>query len=91
MNKLLFTAKGLHLSLVTQRPITQDVQLASGASQEYFFGLGASHLSNKHDLEESILRISRKVAYRIKVALFGKGLANFISSWQCPCLLILNE
>ena len=37
MNKLLFTAKGLHLSLVTQRPITQDVQLASGASQEYFF------------------------------------------------------
>ena len=47
-NKLLFTAKGLHLSLVAQRPITQDVQLASGASQEYFFGLGASHLSNKH-------------------------------------------
>ena len=36
-NKLLFTAKGLHLSLVTQSPITQDVQLASGASQEYFF------------------------------------------------------
>ena len=40
MNKLLFTAKGLHLSLVTQRPITQDVQLASGASQEYFFRRG---------------------------------------------------
>ena len=37
MNKLLFTAKGLHLSLVAQRPISQDVQLASGASQECFF------------------------------------------------------
>ena len=48
MNKLLFIAKGLHLSLLTQRSITQDVQLASGASQEYFFGLGASHLSNEH-------------------------------------------
>ena len=43
------------------------------------------------DLEESILRISGKVAYRIKVVLSGKGLANFISSWQCPFLLILNE
>ena len=43
------------------------------------------------DLEESILRISGKVAYRIKVALSGKGLANFISSLQCPCLLTLNE
>ena len=43
------------------------------------------------DLEESILRISGKVAYRIKVALSGKDLANFISSRQCPCLLILNE
>ena len=61
MNKLLFTAKGLHLSLVTQRLITQDVKLASGASQEYFFGLGASHLLNEHgsggvyieDFEES--------------------------------------
>ena len=91
MNKLLFTAKGLHLSLVTQRPITQDVQLASGASQEYFFGLGASHYRTNTDLEESILRISGMVAYRIKVALSGKGLANFISSRQCPCLLILND
>ena len=43
------------------------------------------------DLEESILRISWKVAYRIKVTLSGKGLANFISSRQCPCLLTLNE
>ena len=43
------------------------------------------------DMEESILRISGKVAYRIMVALSGKGLANFISSRQCPCLLILNE
>ena len=43
------------------------------------------------DLEESILSISGKVAYRIKVALSGKGLANFISSRQCPCLLTLNE
>ena len=43
------------------------------------------------DLEESILRILGKVAYRIKVALSCKGLANFISSRQCPCLLILNE
>ena len=49
MNKLLFTAKGLHLSLVTQLPITQDVQLASGASEEFFFGLGASHLLNEHE------------------------------------------
>ena len=48
MNKLLFTAKGLHLSLVTQRAFTQDVQLASGASQEFFFVLGASHLLNEH-------------------------------------------
>ena len=38
MNKLLFTVKVLHLSLVTQRPISQDVQFASGPSQEYFFG-----------------------------------------------------
>ena len=37
MNELLFTAKGLHLSLVTQRPIIQNVQMVSGASQEYFF------------------------------------------------------
>ena len=43
------------------------------------------------DMEESIFRISGKVAYRIKVALSGKGLANFISSRQCPCLLILKE
>ena len=37
MNELLFTTKGFDLSLVTQRPITQDVQMASGTSQEYFF------------------------------------------------------
>ena len=43
------------------------------------------------DLEESILRITGKVAFRIKVALSAKGLANFTSSRQCPCLLTLNE
>ena len=37
MNKLLFTRKGFDLSLVTQCPIAQDVQMASGTSQEYFF------------------------------------------------------
>ena len=37
MNELLFTTKGFDLSLVTQRPITQDQQMASGTSQEYFF------------------------------------------------------
>ena len=40
MNKLLFTTKGFDLSLVTQRPIAQDVQMASGTSQEYFFRRG---------------------------------------------------
>ena len=35
-----------------------------------------------------MLRISGKVAYRIKVTLSGKGLANFISSRQCPFLLV---
>ena len=37
MNELLFTMKGFDLSLVTQHPIDQDVQMASGTSQEYFF------------------------------------------------------
>ena len=40
MNELLFTTKGFDLSLVTKRPITQDVQMASGTSQEYFFRRG---------------------------------------------------
>ena len=40
MNNLLFTAKGFDLALVTKRPITQDVQMASGTSQEYFFRRG---------------------------------------------------
>ena len=40
MNKLLFTTKCFDLSLVTQRPIAQDVQMASGTSQEYFFRRG---------------------------------------------------
>ena len=37
MNKLLFTTKGFDLSLVAQRPTAQDVQMASGASQHFFF------------------------------------------------------
>ena len=56
-----------------------------------FSGKGPLIYRTNTDLEESILRISGKVAYRIKVALSGKGLANFISSRQCPCLLTLNE
>ena len=40
MNELLFATKGFDLSLVTQRPIAQDVQMASGTSQEYFFREG---------------------------------------------------
>ena len=40
MNELLFTSKGFDLSLVTQRPFAQDVQMTSGTSQEYFFRRG---------------------------------------------------
>ena len=40
MNELLFTTKGFDLSLVTQRPIAQDVQITSGTYQEYFFRRG---------------------------------------------------
>ena len=37
MNKLLLTTKGFDLFLIVKRPITQDVQMASGASQHYLF------------------------------------------------------
>ena len=54
-------------------------------------GHGSLIYRTNMDLEASILRISGKVAYRIKVMLSGKGLANFISSQQCPFLLVLKE
>ena len=47
MYEILFTTKGFDLSLVTQRPIAQDVQKASGTSQEYFFRRG--HRDPKFD------------------------------------------
>ena len=37
MNKLLYTTKSFDLFLIAQRLITQDVHMASGASQHYFF------------------------------------------------------
>ena len=50
-----------------------------------------SHSSHKNtDLECSMLRISGKEMYRIKLTLSGKGLANFISSRQFSFLLILT-
>ena len=58
--------------------------IASGTSRRssIYKGEGPLIYRTNRDLEESILRISGKVAYRIKVALSGKGLANFISSRQ---------
>ena len=50
----------------------------------YLQVMGLSFYRTNTDLEASILRISGKVAYRSKVTLSGKGLANFISSRQCP-------
>ena len=55
MNERLFTTKGFDLSLVTQRPIAQDVQMASGTSQEYFFrrGQGGPKFDNiMHDFAQ---------------------------------------
>ena len=54
-------------------------------------GQGPLIYRTETDLEKLILKISGMVAYLIMVTLSGKGVANFISSRQWPCLFLLNE